>query len=363
MASDTYEADITPFVTAGQSHNLDYGVASASGSSNYIVNNQLVTYGATNFSNDASIVDIVQPSNYIEYRRDNPMCGNAKVRIRNTGSTALTSLTIEYWINDDQNHQTYQWNGSLEFLEEEIVEIPASNALWQGINGQTTSKFHATVSNPNNGSDEYAHNNTTSSEFTIPDILPAHFYIYFTSNNAPAETKYELFDELGNSLFVRDNMTATTNYKDTFNLSQGCYKLVFTDTGDDGISFWANNDGSGVARIRQVMGPTLTYFEGDFGGSLTYYFTIDSPLSYDEFKLMQGVKLYPNPTSNQFTIQGKKMDEAIIDIYNSMGQKVNLQGIASQEEIQYDASNLNPGLYLIKIRIDDYEFTERLMVK
>lgn len=363
MPSDLQEVDITQYVTAGNSHTLDYGVTSATGTSNYIVNNQLVTYGGPNFTLDAAAIEIQAPTNYIEYRRANPICTNPKVLIRNTGSTTLTSLTIEYWINDDQTHQTYEWTGSLEFMEEELVTLPSDGALWNGIAGMTLSKFHVSISAPNNGADEYAHNNDIVSEFEIPEVLPNEFVIRFKTNNVPTESKYEIFDYQGNVIFTKDNMAGNTTYNDTISLPLGCYQMVITDTGDDGLSFWANNDGSGYCQIRDMSGFPVKYFTADFGGSLIYNFTIDFPLAYEDLQLNQGFEMYPNPASSQFTLTGKKVDEAEIRIFNAMGQLMNIESISQKNEVTFNTSHLNPGLYMVNVSIEGRSFTKRLIIE
>ena len=48
MATDVQVNDITSIVGSNDSVLLDYGVTSASGTSNYIVSNKLVTYGEYN---------------------------------------------------------------------------------------------------------------------------------------------------------------------------------------------------------------------------------------------------------------------------------------------------------------------------
>lgn len=361
--SDLKEVDITPFVTPGNSHTFDYGVTSATGTSNYIVNNQLVTYGGPNFTLDAAVVEIQAPTNYIEYKRTNPICAHPKVVIRNTGSTELTSLTIEYWINDDQTHQTYEWTGSLDFMQEQIVDLPSPAELWNGVAGMTTSKFHVTISAPNNGTDEYVHNNAIYSEFEIPEVLPADFTIRFKTNNIPGESKYELFDYYGNSIFVKDGMAANTTYDDTMSLPLGCYQLVITDTGDDGLSFWANNDGSGYAQIRNMAGFPIKYFNADFGGSLIYNFTIDFPLSYEEVMLNAGIELYPNPATTEFTLTGEKVDEAQIHVFNAMGQIMEVNTSKEYNQVTFDSSNLSPGIYMIHIDIKGRSFTKRVVIK
>jgi hypothetical protein len=55
-------------------------------------------------------------------------------------------------------------------------------------------------------------------------------------------------------------------------------------------------------------------------------------------------KLYPNPTSGQFTIEG--LDVVKVDVYNLVGQKVyEAQG----KTVIIDAANWNKGIYLVNI--------------
>jgi len=63
-AIDLKEYDITPDVTPGQNINLDYSLPNISnpGQSNYRINNQLVSYGAPNFTLDATLDYIKSPS-------------------------------------------------------------------------------------------------------------------------------------------------------------------------------------------------------------------------------------------------------------------------------------------------------------
>ena len=122
--TDVEHMDITPYVTAGQKATIDYGVSTASGTSNYIVNSQLVTYGPINHALDAAVVEVREPSNRVEFTRFNSICHEPKVTIQNTGSTTLTSLEIRYWVNNDPQPHVYQWSGDLDFLETEIVTLP-----------------------------------------------------------------------------------------------------------------------------------------------------------------------------------------------------------------------------------------------
>lgn len=363
MPTNLRRNDITPYVTAGQTANIDYGVQTASGSSKYLVNNQLVTYGSANFSLDAAVIDVMAPSNKVEYARTNSICANPKVVIQNTGSTALTSLTIEYWVNNASARESYTWNGSLDFMEKAEVELPSPYSLWENMSGPDGNSFHVKVKDPNAAIDEYSYNNAYTSEFSVPDVIPANFFVWFRSNNAASETKYELFDHTGNLLFSRQGMSNNTEYKDTFNLGVGCYTFIITDSDDDGISFWANNDGSGYVRFRQVGGPVVKSFNPDFGGSVVYNFTIDFPLAYEAPELDMDFKLYPNPAKEQFMIEGGRVEEAQLTVYNSLGQIVSLNSIKGHNRIECNTVDLPKGIYFVELNFNGLSKSRKLIIE
>ena len=66
---DTKEYELTPFISQGQPMKLDYSLPANMnpGSSNYRVNNQLVSYGEANFTLDAAVDYIKTPSGRIEF--------------------------------------------------------------------------------------------------------------------------------------------------------------------------------------------------------------------------------------------------------------------------------------------------------
>ncbi|MCR9171169.1 MAG: T9SS type A sorting domain-containing protein [bacterium] len=361
--TDLNEFDITNLVSPGAMHNFDYGMTGASGTSNYIVSNQLVSYGGANHTLDVSITDIINPSNYVEYERINAICKTPTVEIQNTGSTTLTEATIEYWVNGSTTPQTFTWNGSLDFLEKTTVELPTPSDLWNDLTGTGTNTFHARVSAPNGGSDEYVHNNTFKTEFTVPDVVPSHFWIEFRTNNAASESSYELLDDAGNTLLFRNGMTNSTTYRDTFQLGYGCYQLNIYDGDDDGIDFWANNDGTGFARIRQVGAGVVKTFEGDFGGSLQYNFTIDYPLAYEELHDTYVVELYPNPASDKFVLSAGSISEARIELINQLGQTVEVPMNVSLDEITFDTSELPSGIYLVKVDYRGKLITKKVIIE
>jgi hypothetical protein len=292
-----------------------------------------------------------------------------EVVIQNTGSTELTSLTINYWVNGDPTPETFEWTGSLGFLETENVTLPTNDGLVWEYAQLENNVFHVEVESPNGSADEYAFNNVYHSRFEIPDVMPSEFVLMFNPNDAPEENSYEILDAEGNVVWSRDNLDADEFYTDTLNLEQGCYTYRVYDTDDDGLDFFANNDGSGFTRFKEVNGPTLVFFESDFGDNINYSFTVDLPLSYDEIKGDSGLDmiLYPNPARDQVNYELIGFSENVrITVFNSVGQlvkeeRIQTSGISFVGEM--DVNDLSPGIYLIKAYDGELEKTERIIIQ
>ena len=351
MATDVREFDITSAVSAGQTATLDYGVTTASGTSNYIVSSQLVTYGPVNHSLDATVVEVMNPSSRIEFARSNAICSSPIVKIKNAGSTVLTALTIKYWVNNESNALTYNWTGSLSFGQEELVELPSTVDMWSTLLA-SNNKFIVEVSAPNNQTDGYSLNDKFTSSFTTTDVVPSNFVVNFKTNNAPNESSYKLFDEAGIELLSRSGMSASTEYTDTMQLAQGCYKFVVYDTGDDGIKFFANNDGTGFVRFKNVNGSAIKTFNPDFGDGFEYNFTIDVPLSTDQLNETESLRAFPNPTNKEVELHFDGFTNDItIEVISYQGLVVNevkLKSSESNQKVTIDLMDLPSGMYLIR---------------
>ena len=120
--AQAYDHEITDYITPSDSIeiNIDFDSYSWSGSQtpSYIIDCQLFLYQDPNFNHDVEITDIIKPSLKDEYSRMNPICGNPLIKIRNYGSSILTSVDIEYGVEGGVSH-TYTWTGNLLFLQEE----------------------------------------------------------------------------------------------------------------------------------------------------------------------------------------------------------------------------------------------------
>lgn len=365
----TYDWELTPFTTPGGTVNLDHDVQAYShtgGWDYYQIEDQLVSYSAPNFTLDASLEDILSPSKDQMWTRMNPICTAPVVKIKNTGSTTLTSLTITYGMNGAAP-SVYNWTGSLAFMQEATVTLGQFN--W----AMGATDFTVTISAPNGGADQYAFNNSKVNKYTYPQVLPSQFVIEFKTNNYPWEDQYTLKNDAGTVIHSRNGsaLTANTTYKDTLTLADGCYTLELTDAGEDGLSFWANpSQGSGYLRLRKVVPSSIikTYPQ-DCGGQIYQQFTVGLTSGVEDYITTENTTLnvYPNPT-NGFVYIDANMNakqDGTIDIIDVLGKRVfhhEFKGLTA-ESVQTDLSQLGTGVYFVSLRAGKDVITRKLMIQ
>jgi len=373
-----YEFDMTPYLTPGTSSTIDYEIEDipvsdpAQGGGNYVISMHMITYGAPNFQTDAAIIDVLNPNDWEYYSKWNPTCQNPRIILKNTGASTLTSAEINIWIGEFGNNVlTYTWTGSLEFLEEEMVEIPITPEWWNDYLGVNT--FTARVYKANGIFDEYQTNNQYTVSFEPSPVINDPFYIWFKTNNKAVENDIFLRDENGTVIFSRTTLANTTEYKDTMNLPTGCYTVEITDSDHDGLGFWYSNqtegETSGFLRLRRVGGSVLYNFPVDFGHYAKYSFSVGYAVGLEENSTPYIFSLYPNPTSGQFTLALDNFtgDQIGVEIYNELGELVYIDNITDnnaegywQKQISLDG--VPPGIYFVKVVSDNVIHTERIVI-
>lgn len=355
---------------SGNTVNLDYDITDVPSNNqgmangNYIVAMHLFQYGEANHDLDVELYEVLSPTSW-EYRsRENPFCDDAKVVIRNAGSTTLTSATITYQVSGG-TPQTYEWTGSLDFMEMEEVVLPISNhTFWQGDN---TWKFIATASNPNGSTDEYAGNDTYTTDFVMPDVYEGNFIVWYKTNNYPQENYWEIRDIDGNVVAERTNADANTTYKDTMNLPYGCYTFYLYDSEDDGLSYWAwPNQGSGYCRLKENGAGYHILFESEFGRQITHGFSVGVLANVNERENQTVVDVYPNPNTGEFSLEMDGLEgEYQVMVINSLGQMmstrmVNINGYHLE---RFNLNNADNGLYFVRIIGEGVNETKRVMLQ
>lgn len=368
QATDLYEYDITDMVSAGQTANINYGLETASGTSNYIVNNQLVTYGEPNFNLDASVLQVLKPNSMdAKNERFNPACTRPEIVIQNTGKATLTSLNIEY-LEEGGESITIPWTGSLDFMEIDTVVLPINdNTFWL----PESNIFVVTVSDPNGGQDGNPFNNTHKTHFDGVDIFPESETILIKcyTNNFGWQNNYTLYDGEGDVYMEWDDLDNNTLYETYLDLPAGCYKLQINDKSDDGLSWWHNsNQGEGYLLVKDNFGNVLYEFESEFGRFAVYEFGIGEITSNKEIHSPLTINAYPNPASDRLNIQIKGEDNNMIKISLSNAMMAKLLEVNSslsngeyREEI--DISYLPSGIYLLQIEYGNHSVVKKIIKK
>jgi hypothetical protein len=279
---DEYDFELTPFVHPGDTISIDYGIEmykdNGERGGEFRMSHQLFTYGPPNFQVDASIEDIIAPSNKDSYSRINPICSNPLIVIRNLGAVPLKTALLKYGPAEGPKLE-FVWNGNLAFLEKEEVYLPAPD--WGTYNSGV---FEIELIAPNKVKDENPGNNILSSTIVTPEVMPAEFVIYIEPTNLgrDRDNAWTLSDECGAVLFSRQDMTVDTMYNEQIKLSPGCYEFLLTDKVEDGMNrhwwYYYENPAlmgkNGKIEFRDLDGNLIHKFPYDFGQAILYRFTV-----------------------------------------------------------------------------------------
>jgi hypothetical protein len=364
----TYDMELTPYVNVGDTNLLDHDAdayTNTTGWDYYQIEDQLVFYGPCHFTLDAAIDKVLSPTNDQMWKRLNPICSHPSIVIKNNGSSNLTSLDITYGIHNAPS-TTYHWTGNLEFGASTTVIL--DTFAW----AQASSSFDFTISNPNGGVDEYAYNNSVSTPFTYVPVLPERQVYEIKTNANGFETAYTVKDAQGNILLERNNLNAFSTYSDTLNLPQGCYEFRLTDSGEDGLHFWANPDaGTGSAKIRsaEITNQVYKNFGTDFGGEIFYPFTVGLSSSMEEHPAPAHteIEVWPNPADDfiniRITYEGLLSGE--ISISNILGMQVwNADAVnAISGDLRISTIDWPSGIYILNFHSTDENLSKKIILR
>jgi hypothetical protein len=146
----------------------------------------------------------------------------------------------------------------------------------------------------------------------------------------------------------------------------GCYYLRVIDYDDDGLSFWANSDGSGYVRIKKVNGGLAKSFSGDFGSELYYKFTVGYSLTIEENEESYFLDIFPNPAKGVFNVDISipGSENAILYVFDFLGNKVyETKHLAvNQGLIKIDLSSRPVGMYFLTLKTDKKIINKKIII-
>lgn len=376
---EAYNFDITAETSTSHTFDLDMEDYNAkAGGANYMITIWLIEFDSANFKTDAEIVDVVSPSTDYRFLRNNPICSEPVVRVKNNGTTHIGAMAFEYGVKGAATKNNY-WR-TVDIDPGATQDITLTRFQDWG----TPKEFYVKITSVNDKpSDDYVPNNQSGSLIpqSFPPVWPEKIIVLFKTNNAPLENSFVILDAANNIVYHRKKyVAATTVYRDTIQLYKGCFTFVFYDTGQapaqfdlrkDGIDFWANTyDGTGALQIRNGnTGSMISTVAGDFGTEYRTSFNVGWALNNQNAESHeQIVKVFPNPAQKEFMVDlgvaGTASEKAEIQLIDLNGKTVNTvllkNNFSALQAVKLN--NVVPGVYLVKVLRNNEAIVKKILI-
>ncbi|RYE13272.1 MAG: hypothetical protein EOP51_30085, partial [Sphingobacteriales bacterium] len=214
---DVVQSNMHPLgVAAGSNYLVDVDFQAyqhANAQSSYIVEGQVIYYGPYNFTTDAALENIISPNNHENFYRSNPVCEEAKIVVRNTGSEPISTLGIEYGVTGFPMQTETQ---SISILPGKSQEVSLPGLPEYLTLPNTLQTFSARIISVNGSADNSSVNNEITSEFTPMPVWPNNLIVRLATNQASFagfnESGWKIYDSAGNTVFARTNNANLTTY-------------------------------------------------------------------------------------------------------------------------------------------------------
>jgi len=165
---------------------------------------------------------------------------------------------------------------------------------------------------------------------------------------------------------MRSGLSNNTWYKDTLSLSTDCYVFELLDSDDDGISFWANSDGSGSCNFRRLDNSIIKTFEGDFGKSIKQQFTVGFLLNTEAILNSASLNVYPNPASDFFHVSYSFLtdQDVKLEVRDVLGRLIwqKYLGRGREGDVSVDLGAQGQGIYLLSLITESGRLTRKMMI-
>lgn len=356
-----YEYELNT-VDGNNNIDMDFESFVANGSAGYNVVGNLIYYSDYNYTNEATVDEIIYPSNDFRYQRLNPICENAQIILKNNGKNELKNCVIKYQ-SGNKAISSFSWQGSLAFGKSQNVNLPYIE--WD----LTDKTFKVWVEKPNGQNDENTTNDKKQTyNVVIPKTFPSQIIIETTTNKFPLENSWTLKNAAGNIVKQKSYTTPSLRHIDTLNIGYGCFTFQLDDKGKDGLDFWASRSTTGTGSIRiTATNPyrVIQQINADFGGFYKISFTGIAGLGNEEIIGNNALKVYPNPATNQLNIQL----ENTTNNANKTYQVYDLQGklVYSKNTtdclLDLDVTSFTKGMYLLIINLNNQTLKSKFVVE
>ncbi|WP_179319899.1 T9SS type A sorting domain-containing protein [Winogradskyella helgolandensis] len=288
------------------------------------------------------------------------LCGadfTPQVTLINSGDLPLTSADISYFI-DAETSTPISWTGNLLSGESVVVDTPTYSNLGSG-----SHSFTINVSNPNGIADENISNDTFAFNFEVsPTFATTTITFDLLTDNYGEETSWTLVNSSGivvssGPIFPYDD---ATSYQEIITIPtyNECYTFTIFDDENDGVCCFY---GDGSYSLNDENENEIIS-GGEFSGQESVTFSVQDPLSVNEFSIENLISLYPNPVNHNLNIDLNNLNEDVsFEIFDTLGKKISKGNLRSNETHTMNISHYQSGIYFIKLSTSTTSITKKLI--
>lgn len=293
------------------------------------------------------------------------ICGtstNATVKFKNQGATEITSLELTYDINGG-TPMTETWNGSIDFYETANIELSGID-----VTGISTGTINVSITSVNGNTDGETSDNAGMTEFvqTTAFTSGADYTLTVVQDRYGSEITWDILDASNNVVasggpYANLASSGTQEHIETMTLSAtGCYTVLMKDSYGDGFN---GTFGAGSYTFKDELGAEVIHSNAQFGKEELKPFNLTG-LAIGVVENNTEYTLFPNPTSESFTIKTTVEGNSIVEIFNTLGQSVtSLSNVDLSQGKSIDVSALKAGVYYVNISTEKGTSSERLVIE
>ena len=298
------------------------------------------------------------------------------VKLTNRGNNLLTSATITYNINGEED-QVMEWTGSLETLQSENVVLDPYT-----FTATDENIISVTISMPNGVEDENPEGSTMNTTLLGSPNSGHMVEVEILTDNYGDETYWEIRNSAGDVLTWGGNPNVGTDNigtgtfpppysADSYGNNEqvsvfveipatDCYTFHITDFYGDGFL------GSGYYQVNDFEGNMIISEDGltveeinDFSG--------EEALSIEELNI-SNFNIYPNPATEVAYISMNMLEAnpVTIEVVNLLGKVVYSEEMgnlpAGDHLLDVNAASIGTGLYMFNIYVGTQKITERVSI-
>jgi hypothetical protein len=189
------------------------------------------------------------------------------LKIKNNTSTNLVAASIKYKVNEE-SLLTHNWAGNLGLNQEALFQLPQIT-----FTPAEENIFTAYIQTSNGGLDPNHLNDTVHQSFVSAGSFFSTINLEILTDNNPQQTNWQVLNASNQVVFSGGPYTGQPNtlIQQELEFQQsGCYKLIISDSGNDGICC---SSGNGYFMLKDINNQMI-YTNGSYGPKETVEFEV-----------------------------------------------------------------------------------------